>query len=87
MHSPKIDLILCIKTEPVTVGADATRYVCILGQIFKNKAVHIPLHLLGHARFLCGDSDFIVTLCLWVLSIDTVQYNCVHLEQYLCFYK
>ena len=38
MHSPKIDLILCIKTEPVTVGADSTKYVWFLGQIYVHKS-------------------------------------------------
>ena len=34
---PKNNLNLCVKTEPVTAGADATVNVWFLGQIYVNK--------------------------------------------------
>ena len=38
---PKNNLNLCVKTEPVTAGADATVNVWFLGQIYVNKKPHI----------------------------------------------
>ena len=33
IHCPKYNLNLRIKTDPVTIEADATVYVCFIGQI------------------------------------------------------
>ena len=45
-HCPKNNLKSCMKTEPLTVGAEATVYVWFLSQIFVKKPRRIPLHLL-----------------------------------------
>ena len=40
-HCPKSNLNLCINTENVTVGADATVYVWFLCRIYVNKPLHL----------------------------------------------
>ena len=39
VHCPKINLNLCIKTEPITTGAYATVYIC---QIFSPRWTKVP---------------------------------------------
>ena len=61
VHCPKNKMNLRIKTEPVTVGADAT--VCSMsGFCLHTETIHIlvPLQLLQpwQARFLCWDLDY-----------------------------
>ena len=63
-HNAKNNLKLCMKTEPVTVGADATVYVWFLGQIFSMWAK--PGHVyyaasapaVTVAPFSCRDLDY-----------------------------
>ena len=61
-HCPNNNLKLCIKTEPVTAGADATVYVWILGQIhvYKSQTCTVASTPAVTCRlgFLCGESDY-----------------------------
>ena len=57
-HCPKYNLNVYTKTEPVTVGADATEYWDARIMFTKAGRASIPLHPLPpwQAQLLCGDS-------------------------------